>query len=96
MLVLTRKKSEAIRIGNDVFVKVIRTGRSTVKIGIDAPANVRVVRGELVIMPVIEMPAIEETHELNAVPVACSDDETLETACSDQFPQPHSVSPTGV
>ena len=49
MLVLTRKKSEAIRIGNDVFIKVIRTGRSTVKIGIEAPANVRVVRGELVI-----------------------------------------------
>ena len=49
MLVLTRRKSEAIRIGNDVFIKVIRTGRSTVKIGIEAPASVRVVRGELVI-----------------------------------------------
>jgi carbon storage regulator len=92
MLVLTRKKSEAIRIGNDVFVKVIRTGRSTVKIGIDAPANVRVVRGELVITQGNETP---ERMGSVAVP-SIADEETLEDVCSDQFPQPHIVSPTGV
>jgi carbon storage regulator len=47
MLVLTRKPAETIRIGNDVVVKVIRTGKGTVKIGIEAPASVRVMRGEL-------------------------------------------------
>jgi carbon storage regulator len=47
MLVLTRKKSQMIQIGEDIIVKVIQTGRSTVKIGIDAPAHVRVLRGEL-------------------------------------------------
>ena len=47
MLVLTRKRSETIQIGEDIFIKVIRTGRTSVKIGIEAPANVRVVRGEL-------------------------------------------------
>jgi carbon storage regulator CsrA len=91
MLVLTRKKSEAIRIGNDVFIKVIRTGKSTVKIGIDAPANVRVVRGELVITHPLE-PAIAE----RAVSSTVADEDVLETTCSDQFPQPHIVSPTGV
>ena len=48
MLVLTRKPAEIIRIGEDIVVKVIKTGKGTVKIGIEAPANVRVMRGELV------------------------------------------------
>jgi carbon storage regulator len=47
MLVLTRKCSEVIRIGDEIVVKVIQTGRNTVKIGIEAPAHVRVLRGEL-------------------------------------------------
>ena len=47
MLVLTRKKNETIRIGGNVVVKVIATGRGKVKIGIEAPATVRVRRGEL-------------------------------------------------
>lgn len=48
MLVLTRKKNEMIRIGNDIVVKVISTGRGKVKLGIQAPSNVRVLRAELV------------------------------------------------
>lgn len=47
MLVLTRKRTEMIQIGENIFVKVIQTGRTTVKIGIEAPADVRVLRGEL-------------------------------------------------
>ena len=47
MLVLTRKSDESIRIGEDIVVKVIRTGKGTVKLGIAAPADVRVLRGEL-------------------------------------------------
>lgn len=48
MLVLTRKRTEMIQIGENIFVKVIQTGRSTVKIGVEAPSDVRVLRGELV------------------------------------------------
>ncbi|MCP4174472.1 MAG: carbon storage regulator [Fuerstiella sp.] len=47
MLVLTRKPAETIRIGDSVVVKVIKTARGTVKIGIEAPDEVRVIRGEL-------------------------------------------------
>ena len=47
MLVLTRKTAETIKIGDDIVVKVIKTGRGSMKIGIDAPSDVRVVRGEL-------------------------------------------------
>ena len=51
MLVLTRKRSEMIQIGENVVIKVIQTGRSTVKIGIEAPDNVRVIRAELAGIP---------------------------------------------
>lgn len=47
MLVLTRKRSETIRIGDDIVVKVIHTGRGSVKLGIAAPTQVKVLRSEL-------------------------------------------------
>lgn len=47
MLVLTRKRDGVIRIGDHIVIRVIRTGKSSVKIGVDAPANIKVTRGEL-------------------------------------------------
>ncbi len=47
MLVLTRKIDEAIRIGDDIKITVLRVKGNTVRIGIEAPREVRVVRGEL-------------------------------------------------
>ena len=47
MLVLTRKVQEQIRIGDEVTVTVLRVKGNKVRIGIEAPGHVRVVRGEL-------------------------------------------------
>ena len=47
MLILTRKTGNTIRIGKDIVIRVMHTGRSAVKIGIEAPASVKVMRGEL-------------------------------------------------
>lgn len=47
MLVLSRKQEEQIRIGDQIVVTVLRIKGNTVKIGIDAPRAVRVVRTEL-------------------------------------------------
>ena len=47
MLVLTRKLDEQIRIGKDVTITIVRLHGNTVRIGIDAPRDVRVERGEL-------------------------------------------------
>ena len=47
MLILTRKAGTSLRIGRDVVIQVIQTGRSTVKLGISAPDSVRILRGEL-------------------------------------------------
>ncbi len=48
MLVLSRKTSERILIGDDIAITIVRIGAVTVHIGIDAPAEVRIVREELV------------------------------------------------
>ena len=47
MLVLTRKLQEQISIGQDITITVLRVKGNTVRIGIDAPNHVRVVRAEL-------------------------------------------------
>jgi len=44
MLVLARKPSEAIKIGDEIIVKVIAIRGGQVKLGIEAPAGVRVIR----------------------------------------------------
>lgn len=62
MLVLTRKKTESIKIGNDIVITVIQTGKGTVRLGIQAPANVRVLRGELAPFPTTTTPAADDSH----------------------------------
>lgn len=47
MLVLTRKSSEQIFIGDEVVVTILKVQGHTVRIGIEAPKNVRVLRAEL-------------------------------------------------
>ena len=40
MLVLTRKQGERIQIGDGIVIKVIKSGKNSVKIGIEAPKEV--------------------------------------------------------
>jgi carbon storage regulator len=47
MLVLTRKHQEKIRIGDHIVITVLKTKGKTVRLGIEAPAEVPVIRGEL-------------------------------------------------
>ncbi len=47
MLVLSRKVGERILLGEDIVISVVRIGPNTVKIGIDAPKDMNIVREEL-------------------------------------------------
>lgn len=47
MLVLSRKKLESIIIGTDIVIKVLKIGSNYVKLGIEAPDGVTIVRAEL-------------------------------------------------
>jgi carbon storage regulator len=47
MLVLTRRSGQVIRIGDSVTITVVQVTNGRVRIGIDAPNNVPVHRGEI-------------------------------------------------
>jgi len=47
MLVFTRKRDEAIMIGDGVEVRVLRIGRDGVRLGVKAPAAIPVHRREI-------------------------------------------------
>jgi carbon storage regulator len=47
MLILSRKSGESLVIDGRVIVKIIRTDGDTVKVGIEAPANIPVHRQEV-------------------------------------------------
>lgn len=47
MLVLSRKKGESLMIGGDITITVLEVQSDKVKIGIDAPKEVTVLRKEL-------------------------------------------------
>ena len=44
MLVLTRKSQDSIRIGDHIKVTILRIKGNTVRIGVEAPEDVRIVR----------------------------------------------------
>ena len=50
MLVLTRQQGEGIQIGNDITIRIVRThsrkylGRKDIRIGIDAPKDLKIER----------------------------------------------------
>ncbi len=56
MLVLSRKPGERILIGENISITVVRIGPNTVRIGIDAPREMNIVRDELCQSLEIELP----------------------------------------
>lgn len=47
MLVLSRRASESLVIGENITITILDIGRGQVRIGIDAPKSVNIVRDEL-------------------------------------------------
>ena len=47
MLVLSRKTGERVQIGDDIVVTIVRVGPNSVRLGIEAPRDVSVLRDEL-------------------------------------------------
>jgi len=47
MLVLNRKKDESIILGNNIEIKILKTGKNFVEIGVEAPRNLSIYRKEI-------------------------------------------------
>lgn len=60
MLVLTRKLMERLYIGDEICVTVVRLEGGQVRLGIDAPRHIAVVRGELARRPAALDPTPQE------------------------------------
>lgn len=69
MLYLTRHAGESIRIGKNIVITVDRIKGRIVRLGIDAPADVKILRTELPVaedagtreIPVVPVPKIDLT-----------------------------------
>ncbi len=47
MLVLTRKVGESIHIGDDILIKIVEVSGKSVRVGIDAPRSISILRQEV-------------------------------------------------
>lgn len=56
MLVLTRQKNESIILGDDIRLTIIDIEGDRVRVGIDAPKTLKIMRAEL----------LDETRKINA------------------------------
>jgi carbon storage regulator len=56
MLVLTRKIKEVIHIGDHVTVTVVRIGPNNVRLGIEAPQYMNIVRDEIINGRIVRRP----------------------------------------
>ncbi|MFD0714960.1 carbon storage regulator CsrA [Paenibacillus sp. GCM10027626] len=61
MLVLSRKKGEAIIIGDDIEITLLEVNSDAVKIGIKAPKEIEVLRKEIYLM-------VKESNQEAAAP----------------------------
>lgn len=48
MLIVSRKEGESILIGDDVEVCILEIGEGVIKVGINAPKNIKILRKELI------------------------------------------------
>ena len=56
MLVLTRYPGQSIKIGKDITITVLGKNHNCIRLGLDAPKNINILREELI-------PLVDETNE---------------------------------
>jgi carbon storage regulator len=64
MLVLSRKPLQSIMIGSDIKITIVRLERNQVRIGIEAPRDVTILRDELIEMGKTDSQTLEQFRVL--------------------------------
>jgi carbon storage regulator len=67
MLVISRKINEKIKIGDDIEITIISIDKNQVKIGIEAPKNVTILRAELIEQITKENKKAAQTVDINTL-----------------------------
>ncbi len=70
MLVLSRKEAERIRLGDSIVITVVRIGGDKVRLGIQAPKDMLVLRDELEAFDKTESVMLEIEADLASLPAA--------------------------
>jgi carbon storage regulator len=70
MLVLTRKSHEQIQIGDNITITILRVKGGAIRVGIDAPKNLSVLRKELVGKPAKRAATSVESDEVEKAELA--------------------------
>jgi carbon storage regulator CsrA len=89
MLVLSRKLEQEICIGDEIRIRIVKIKGNTVRIGIEAPGDVKVIRGELAFDPKPsdqeELPAeetpIEDSNPAVSLNISAADQDAKQAEC---------------
>lgn len=92
MLVLTRKPQERIQIGDSITITVVRVQGNSVRIGIEAPQEVAIRRGELVEFEADEL-SDDSIDSITAKLGANKDDRSGSDSMTLRLPQPPALAP---
>lgn len=64
MLILSRRESERVYLGEDIVLTIVRVNGDKVRIGVEAPPNIKILRTEL------ELEASPDTSMLHSLPAS--------------------------
>ncbi len=69
MLVLSRRETERVRLGDSIVLTIVRVSGDKVRLGIEAPPNVLVLRDELQVHDPAAGPGVEIELDTASVPL---------------------------
>ncbi|RGU92074.1 carbon storage regulator [Clostridium sp. AF15-17LB] len=67
MLVLQRKKGESLLLGEDIQISVVDIGTDTVRLAIEAPKDVKILRKELAEAAIVNQEAVAGREQIQKI-----------------------------
>ncbi|MEQ1825291.1 MAG: carbon storage regulator [Pirellula sp.] len=61
MLILSRRESERVHLGDDIVLTIVRVNGDKVRIGVEAPSHVKILRTELELDSKEQPPVTEQS-----------------------------------
>jgi carbon storage regulator len=68
MLILSRRESECIHLGDDIVLTIVRVAGEKVRIGVEAPPHIKILRNELEISGTVTSQSCEPTDKTEPTP----------------------------